>query len=108
MGSPTLEVSEAIRSIEGETAFYFLALAREYASRGRRVISFGIGQPDFPTPKHIREAAKRALDEGFTGYTETAGIPELREAIADYLNGRYGSDVRPDEVVVATGAKTAI
>ncbi len=108
MDAPTLGLNDTIREIEGETAFTFLALAREYQSRGRRVISFGIGQPDFPTPRHIREAAKRALDEGFTGYTETAGIPELREAIAEYLNTRYGSDVRPDEVVVTTGAKTAI
>ncbi len=110
MGSnpPTLTLNPVMHEIEGETAFTFLALARELQSKGRRVISFGIGQPDFVTPEHIREAAKRALDEGFTGYTETAGIPELREAIADYLNSRYGSDVRPDEVVVTTGAKTAI
>lgn len=108
MAKPTLELNPIMREIEGETAFTFLALARELQSRGQRVISFGIGQPDFVTPDHIREAAKRALDEGFTGYTETAGIPELREAIADYLNGRYGSDVKPDEIVVTTGAKTAI
>ncbi|MCE4621677.1 MAG: pyridoxal phosphate-dependent aminotransferase [Desulfurococcales archaeon] len=106
--APTLELNEKMYEIEGETAFSFLALAREMESRGRRVISFGIGQPDYPTPSHIREAAKRALDEGFTGYTETAGIPELREAIAEYLNDRYGADVRPDEIVVTTGAKTAV
>jgi len=106
--APTLDLGERIKRIVGETAFTFLALAREYRERGRRVISFGIGQPDFVTPSHIREAAKRALDEGFTGYTETAGIPELREAIAEYLNSRYGADVKPDEVVVTTGAKTAI
>jgi aspartate aminotransferase len=94
--------------IEGETAFAYLALARRLREEGRRVISLGIGQPDFPTPAHIREEAKRALDEGFTGYTETAGIPELREAIAWYLNSRYGSDVEPEEVIATTGAKTAI
>ncbi len=108
MASPTLELNPIMHEIEGETAFTFLALARKLQSRGRRVISFGIGQPDFVTPEHIRDAAKKALDEGFTGYTETAGIPELREAIADYLNSRYGADVSPDEVVVTTGAKTAI
>jgi len=108
VAAPTLGLGERILRIRGETAFTFLTLAREYQSRGRRVISFGIGQPDFVTPQHIREAAKKALDEGFTGYTETAGIPELREAIAEYLNSRYGSDVKPEEVVVTTGAKTAI
>jgi len=104
--SPTLDLNPVMYDIMGETAFAFLAIARKLQEQGKRVISFGIGQPDFPTPKHIREAAKKALDEGFTGYTETAGIPELREAISWYLS-RYGS-VDPDEVVVTTGAKTAI
>lgn len=105
---PTLTYNPLMDEIEGETAFTFLALARELQSRGKRIISFGIGQPDFVTPEHVREAAKKALDEGFTGYTETAGIPELREAISGYLNSRYGSDVKKDEVIVTTGAKTAI
>ncbi len=108
MTAPTMNLNEKLHEIEGESAFTFLSIAREYESKGKKVISFGIGQPDFPTPKHIREAAKKALDEGFTGYTETAGIPELREAIAEYLNDRYGADVKPDEVVVTTGAKTAL
>jgi len=103
---PAADLNPRLYEIIGETAFTFLAVARKLQEQGKRVISFGIGQPDFPTPEHIREAAKRALDEGFTGYTETAGIPELREAIAEYLS-RYGS-VDPDEVIVTTGAKTAI
>ncbi|GAB6148416.1 pyridoxal phosphate-dependent aminotransferase [Stetteria hydrogenophila] len=107
-GSPALNLNPVMDEIMGETAFAYLELARKLRSQGRRVISFGIGQPDFVTPEHIREAAKKALDEGFTGYTETAGIPELREAIADYLNTRYKSDVKPEEVIVTTGAKTAI
>jgi aspartate aminotransferase len=106
--SPTLEVHPMLREIKGETAFTFLALARKLMREGRRVISFGIGQPDYVTPHHIREEAKRALDEGFTGYTETSGIPELREAIASYLKGRFGADVDPEEIIVTTGAKTAI
>ncbi len=108
MNPPTLEMKPEMHLIQGETAFTYLALAKKLAAQGKRIISFGIGQPDFPTPKNIREAAKRALDEGFTGYTETAGIPELREAIADYLNSRYNAGVDPDEVVATTGAKTAI
>ncbi len=97
-----------LKEIKGETAFTFLAIARRLSKEGRRVISFGIGQPDYVTPHHVREEAKKALDEGFTGYTETAGIPELREAIVWYLKSRYGADVDPDEVIVTTGAKTAI
>ncbi len=108
MKAPTLDLQPTMYEIQGETAFAFLALAKKLEAQGRRIISFGIGQPDFPTPKNIREAAKKALDEGFTGYTETAGIPELREAIAEYLNRRYNAGVEPDEIVATTGAKTAI
>ncbi len=106
MEPPAKVLNPVMYDIMGETAFEFLAIAKKLMAAGKRVISFGIGQPDFPTPTHIREAAKKALDEGFTGYTETAGIPELREAIAEYLS-RYGR-VDPEEVVVTTGAKTAI
>ncbi|MEB3780393.1 MAG: pyridoxal phosphate-dependent aminotransferase [Desulfurococcales archaeon] len=105
---PTLGIQPLLSEIEGETGFIYLGIARRLKAEGRDIVSFGIGQPDFPTPAHIREAAKRALDEGFTGYTETAGIPELREAISWYLNSRYNAGVEPDEVVVATGAKTAV
>jgi len=105
---PTLNYSPILDDIIGETGFAYLALARKVSQTGIRVISFGIGQPDYVTPPHIRESAKNALDQGFTGYTETAGIPELREAIAWYLNNRYKTDVEPEEVIVTTGAKTAV
>ena len=108
MNKPTLDLQPTMYDISGETAFVFLAIARELATQGKRIISFGIGQPDFPTPNHIVEEAKKALDEGFTGYTETAGIPELRQAIADYLNSRYNANIDKDEVVVTPGAKAAI
>ncbi len=108
MDKPSLDLQPTMYDIAGETAFVFLALAKQLAAQGKRIISFGIGQPDFPTPKHIVEAAKKALDEGFTGYTETAGIPELREAIAEYLNKRYNAGVDKDEVIVAPGAKAAL
>ena len=102
-------LKESVRELQGEKAFTYLAKAREISERkGIRVISFGIGQPDLPTFDNIINAAKRALDEKFTGYTETEGIRELREAISDYLNYRYGTNVRPDEVIVTTGTKTAI
>ncbi len=76
--------------------------------QGKKVISFGVGQPDIPTFDHIINAAKEALDNKFTGYTETPGILELREAIAEYLNSRYSSDVKPTEVIVTPGGKGAI
>lgn len=97
-----------IASLRGEAGFRYIARARELARAGFKVINFGVGQPDVPTFQHIVAEAKRALDNGFTGYTETPGIPELRVAIADYLNTRYGSDVKGDEVIVTPGAKSAI
>ena len=102
-------LKDAVRELQGEKAFTYLAKARDVAERkGIKVISFGIGQPDIPTFDNIINAAKKALDDRFTGYTETEGIRELREAIADYLNYKYHAGVRPDEVIVTTGTKTAI
>jgi aspartate aminotransferase len=97
-----------IGELLGEAAFDYIAKARQLQQQGVDVISFGVGQPDIPTFDHIIEAGIEALKERFTGYTETAGIPELRKAIADYLNERYTAGVDPDEVIVTTGAKTAI
>jgi len=110
MGSLVEErLKHVVRTLGGEKSFLYVAKAREVAERKKlRVISFGIGQPDIPTFNPIIEEAKKALDDKFTGYTETPGIKPLREAIAEYLNNRYGADVEADEVIVATGAKTAI
>ncbi|MEM2506547.1 MAG: pyridoxal phosphate-dependent aminotransferase, partial [Nitrososphaeria archaeon] len=108
MSSPTDSFKPIIPELLGEAAFVYVAKANELARKGYNVISFGVGQPDIPTFQHIVEAGKAALDNRFTGYTETAGIYELREAISNYLNSRYSSDVRPTEVIVTPGAKGAI
>ena len=71
------------------------------------VISLGIGEPDFDTPEVIKEAAKRALDEGYTHYTPNAGIPEFREAIAEYYKAHYRVDVSQDNIIVTAGAYEA-
>ncbi len=91
-----------------EGAFLVLARAKALEAQGRRIYHMEIGQPDFDTPAHIKEAAKRALDEGYTGYTPSSGIPELREAIAESVSESRGVDVSPDQVVVFVGAKLAI
>lgn len=82
-------------------------LVAELRAKGERVISLAAGQPDFPTPEHIREAAKAALDAGFTGYTPSHGIPELREAIAEVSQVRNGIPCKADHVLV-TPTKHAI
>jgi aspartate/methionine/tyrosine aminotransferase len=88
-----------------ESAFEVLARARALERQGREIIHLEIGEPDFDTPAHIKEAAKQALDAGATHYGPSAGLPEVREAIAKHIAETRGVPVTPDEVVVTPGAK---
>ncbi len=81
---------------------------RELRARGQDVVALTLGEPDFDTPQNIRDAAKDALDKGFTHYAPVAGIPELREAIAQKLQRENGLQYLPAHVVVANGTKQAI
>jgi len=103
------EISRRARSLGTENAFVVLAEVNELARQGKDIISFCIGQPDFPAPQNVQEAAIRAIREGKHGYTPSAGIDELREAAAAYLaRMRGGLPIRPADVVVAAGAKPFI
>jgi len=88
-----------------ESAFEVLARARELERQGRDVVHLEIGEPDFDTPAHVKEAAKQALDEGWTHYGPAGGQPELREAIAEHVARTRGVPVQPSQVVVTPGAK---
>jgi aspartate/methionine/tyrosine aminotransferase len=88
-----------------ESAFEVLARARALERQGKDIIHLEIGEPDFDTPVHIREAAKRALDSGATHYGPAAGLPEVREAIAKDVEGTRNIPVTPEEIVVTPGAK---
>ena len=88
-----------------ESAFEVLQRARALEAKGKNIIHLEIGQPDFPTPAHIKEAAKRALDEGWTGYGPTPGFPDFREAIASYISTSRGIKVSGQNVVVVPGGK---
>src|SRR5262247_2598709 len=88
-----------------ESAFEVLARARALERQGREIIHLEIGEPDFDTPAHIKDAAKQALDGGATHYGPAAGLPELREAIAKHVAETRGIAVAPEEVVVTPGAK---
>lgn len=103
-----LALSKRAESLGTENAFVVLAEVAELVAKGEDVVSFCIGQPDFPTPEHICEAAIRAIREGKHGYTPSPGIPELRRAVADYLSRTRGVPVEPDEVVCACGGKPFI
>ena len=101
-------VSNRTLSLGTEHAFVVLAEVNELIAQGKPIISFAIGQPDFVTPGHIMDAAKRAMDEGHTGYTASAGIVELRAAVADYLTRTRNIAVSAEDVTVANGAKPFI
>jgi aspartate/methionine/tyrosine aminotransferase len=91
-----------------ETAFEVLAKAKALEKQGRDIVHLEIGEPDFDTPNNIKEAAVKAMKSGYTHYVPAAGIPELRQAIAEYLSKSRGIAVDPDEVVVTPGAKPII
>ena len=88
-----------------ESAFEVLVKARALEKQGKNIIHLEIGEPDFPTPAHVVEAGKRALDEGWTKYGPTAGLPELRESIAAYISRTRGIKVDLDNVCVVPGGK---
>ncbi|MBX5327305.1 MAG: pyridoxal phosphate-dependent aminotransferase [Candidatus Bathyarchaeia archaeon] len=91
-----------------ETAFEVLAKAKALEKQGKHIIHLEIGEPDFDTPRNIKDAAVKAMNAGYTHYTPAAGIPEFREAIAEYVSKTRKIDVTPDEVVVTPGAKPII
>jgi aspartate aminotransferase len=88
-----------------ETAFEVLAKAKALEKQGKDVVHLEIGEPDFDTPKNIKEAAIKAINSGYTHYGPSAGIPELRETIAQYISKTRGIKADSDEVVVTPGAK---
>jgi aspartate aminotransferase len=94
-------VAERMKKVKGSPTVRLSGLVAELRSKGEDVISLAIGEPDFPTPEHIVEAAKRALDEGFTKYTPSQGIPELREAIAEKSRRENGIPCGPEHVLVS-------
>src|SRR5690349_14815116 len=102
------EISKRAGSLGTENAFVVLAEVNALARQGRDIVSFCIGQPDFPTPANIQDAAIAAIRAGKHGYTPSAGIDELRAAAARDLGSRRGLAIEPDDVVVGAGAKPFI
>src|SRR6266567_2233563 len=100
-----MRVAQRMSMIGTETAFEVSARARALEAQGRDIVHLQIGEPDFDTPANVRDAAKRALDEGATHYAPYPGIPQLRQAIAEDATTRKGFDVAPDRVFVTVGGK---
>jgi len=103
-----MKLAERMDRIGVEGAFNVLVKARALEAQGRDIIHLEIGEPDFPTPRNIVEAAKQALDEGWTHYGPPQGLPELREAIASYISRTRGIRVGPEHVCVVPGGKPII
>jgi aspartate aminotransferase len=101
-------ISRRGESLGTENAFVVLAEVNALARQGHDIVSFCIGQPDFPTPANIQDAAVAAIRAGKHGYTPSAGIDELRAAAASDMGRRRGLDIRPEDVVVGAGAKPFI
>jgi aspartate/methionine/tyrosine aminotransferase len=85
-----------------------LQRANEMEREGKSIIHLEVGEPDFPTPEHIKNAANEAIKKNFTGYTHSRGIPELREAISEYYDERYGVDVPESRIIITNGTSPAM
>ena len=103
-----MEVSRRAQSIKASSTLAISAKAAELKAQGKDMVTFGVGEPDFDTPAHIREAAKKAIDEGKTRYTPAAGTPALRKAVCDKLKKDNGLDYEPAQVVISNGAKHSL
>src|SRR5438552_2945631 len=102
-----LRLAERMSRLGTETAFEVLNKARALERQGKEIIHLEIGEPDFDTPKNIVEAGVQALHQGWTHYGPSAGLPDLRQAIAEYVSRSRGVEVASDEVVVVPGGKGA-
>src|SRR5881409_3104369 len=99
--SPMARFAKRVLSIEPSPTVRVSDLIAESQGQGKKILSLAIGEPDFPTPAHIVEAAKKALDDGYTKYTAAPGIRELREAIAEKSQKENGIPAKPKNVIVA-------
>ena len=99
------KISDRAKSLTPSVTLAIDSKAKELKAAGVDVVGFGTGQPDFDTPDFIKDAAKKALDDGFTKYTAAAGMPELRQAIADKFKRENGLDYSPSQIVVSCGGK---
>ena len=103
-----MKVSKRIINLETESAFAVLAKATKLISEGKDIINLGIGQPDFPTPTNIQEAAIKAIKDGHHGYTPSNGILALREAVSEQIQSNYNVNISPDQILITPGGKPTI
>src|SRR5688572_9345479 len=98
-------ISQRAASLAPSLTLAIDSKAKQMKAEGQDVVGFGAGEPDFDTPQHIKDAAIKALNDGFTKYTPSSGIPELRQAIADKFKRENGLSYKPSQVIVSCGGK---
>jgi aspartate aminotransferase len=101
-------LAERLAQVTGSATMKVAAEADRLRRAGHSIVDFGAGEPDFPTPQHVKDAAKAAIDANFSRYTNSMGIPELREAICAQYKRDYGIDFTPAEVLITNGGKQAL
>jgi aspartate/methionine/tyrosine aminotransferase len=100
-----MKLAKNLENLGTESAFSVLAEAKALEAKGNPMIHLGLGQPDFKTPKHVVEAAKKALDDGHHGYVMSNGIPECRQAVTRWIKKRYSVDVDFERILIMPGGK---
>jgi aspartate aminotransferase len=103
-----MDYSAKIAKIEESKTLAVSKKADKLTAKGEDVISFGAGEPDFPTPEFIKKAAVEAMDKGYTGYTSVSGLPELKEAVVKHFASNYSYEYSTDEVIVCNGGKQVL
>ena len=100
-----MKLAQSLNRLGTESAFSVLAEAKKLEAQGNPMIHLGLGQPDFKTPKHVVEAAKKALDDGHHGYVLSNGILECRQSVTRWVKKRYNADVDPERIIIMPGGK---
>src|SRR5690349_2878625 len=99
------KISQRAAALSPSLTLVIDSKAKQMKAEGQDVVGFGAGEPDFDTPKHIKDAAIKALNDGFTKYTPASGIPELRQAIADKFKRENNLNYKPSQIIVSCGGK---
>jgi len=104
----SIALAQRLANVTGSATMKVAAEADRLKRAGHQIVDFGAGEPDFPTPAHVKDAAKAAIDANFSRYTNSMGIPEFREAICAQYSRDYGIDITPAEVLITNGGKQAL
>lgn len=104
----SMQLSSLLQKFNEPETLKMAKLGRELRAKGIDVIDLSLGEPDFDTPVHIKEAAKKAIDENYSHYTPVAGYLDLREAVCTKLKRDNNLDYKPEQIVVSTGAKQSL